>query len=58
MIKIYYIEYENTVKIFNEDKTLELIRNDKFLINFFNFLRAVYKKYSKNIKFIDLMEVK
>ena len=52
-MKIYYIEYKNTVKFFNEDKTLELIRNDIFLKRF---LKAVYKKYGRSIKFLDLME--
>lgn len=51
---IYYIEYQDTVKFFNGDNTLELIRGtkDKFIENF---LRAVYKKYGKNIIFKSLI---
>lgn len=52
-MKIYYIEYSDTVKFFNGNKTLELIKDDNFLKRFF---RAVYKKYGKTIKFLDLLE--
>ena len=53
-MKIYYIEYQDTVKFFNDDKTLEIIRgtNDKFIQKF---LKAVYHKYGKTIKFIELI---
>ena len=42
-MKIYYIEYNKTVKFFNGEKTLEIARN-KILEKF---LRAVYKKIWK-----------
>lgn len=51
-MKIYYIEYKDTVKFFNEDNSLELIREDNLLKRF---LRAVYKKYGKVIKFESLI---
>lgn len=51
-MKIYYIEYEETVKFFNEEKSLELIKEEKLLKKF---LRAAYKKYGKKIKFVELI---
>ena len=50
-MKIYYIEYNKTVKFFNGEKTLEIPR-DKILEKF---LRAVYKKYGNKIKFLSLI---
>lgn len=48
-MKIYYIEYEKSVKFFN-DKTNTNIEIEKSkLLEIF--LKAVYKKYGKKIKF-------
>lgn len=49
---IYYIEYQDTVKFFNGENSLELIREDNLLQKF---LKAAYKKYGKMIKFESLM---
>ena len=51
-MKIYYIEYQNTVKFFNGENTLELLRNDKLLERF---LKSVYHKYGNQIKFLSLI---
>ena len=53
-MKIYYIEYKTSVKFFNDDKTLEIERGngDKTIEKF---LKAVYLKYGKTIKFISLI---
>lgn len=50
-MKIYYIEYENTVKFFNKDKTLEIEKAGKLIL----FLKRVYKTYGKQIKFESLI---
>lgn len=46
-MKIYYIEYLESVKFFRNDVSIE-IRKDKRLVMF---LKAIYKKYGKKVKF-------
>ena len=46
-MKIYYLEFENSVKFFRNDRTIE-IEKSKLLEMF---LKAVYKKYGKKVKF-------
>lgn len=46
-MKIYYLEFENSVKFFKNDATIE-IEKSKLLEMF---LKAVYKKYGKKVKF-------
>ena len=46
-MKIYYLEFENSVKFFRNDVTIE-IEKSKLLEMF---LKAVYKKYGKEVKF-------
>ena len=48
-MKIFYIEYENSVKFFNS-KTNAIIEIEKTKILEL-FLKAVYKKYGKKVKF-------
>ena len=50
-MKVYYIEYENTVKFFYKDTSLEMLKDNKLVL----FLKACYKKYGKNIKFKELI---
>ena len=47
---IYYIEYKNTVKFFNNDKSIDIIKDNRLVL----FLKAVYKKYGKMIKFKEI----
>lgn len=49
-MKILYIEFKKSVKFYHDNKSLE-IKKSKFLVNF---LRAIYKKYDKNLIFEDL----
>lgn len=51
MIKLYYIEYQDTVKFFYKDTSLEMLKDNKLVA----FLKACYKKYGKNIKFKGLI---
>lgn len=44
---IYYIEYLESVKFFRNNVSIE-IRKDKRLVMF---LKAIYKKYGKKVKF-------
>ena len=50
-MKIYYIEYINSVKFFKNDASIE-IEKSKLLEMF---LKAVYKKYGKKVKFESLV---
>ena len=50
-MKIYYIEYEKTVKFFNGDKSIEILKG-KLLERI---LKATYKKYGTRIKFLSLV---
>ena len=50
-MKIFYIEYQESVKFFNDNKSLEL-KKSKILVNF---LRMAYKKYGKNLTFESLV---
>lgn len=46
-MKIYYLEFENSVKFFRNDTSIE-IEKSKLLEMF---LKAVYKKCGKEVKF-------
>ena len=46
-MKIYYLEFKNSVKFFRNDRSIE-IEKSKLLEMF---LKAVYKKYGKEVKF-------
>ena len=48
-MKIYYIEYTNSVKFFNfkNDASIEIEKSKLLEL----FLKAVYKKYGKKVKF-------
>ena len=46
-MKIYYLEFENSVKFFRTDTSIE-IEKSKLLEMF---LKAGYKKYGKKVKF-------
>ena len=46
-MKIYYLEFENSVKFFRNDTSIE-IEKSKLLEMF---LKAVYKKYGRKVKF-------
>ena len=48
-MKIYYIEYKNSIKFFQNEKTFELIKNEK---NFGEFQKILN---SKKYKFISLI---
>ena len=50
-MKIYYIEYQETVKFFNGDRSIE-IKKGKLLERI---LKATYKKYGTKIKFFSLV---
>lgn len=47
---IYYIEYKNTVKFFNDNKSIDIIKDNRLIL----FLKSVYKKYGKMIKFKEI----
>ena len=51
-MKIYYLEFENSVKFFRNDRSIE-IEKSKLLEMF---LKAVYKKYGKKVKFECLLQ--
>lgn len=46
-MKIYYLEFENSVKFFRNDATIEIEKSKLLEL----FLKAVYKKYGKEVKF-------
>lgn len=46
-MKIYYIEYTNSVKFFRNDASIEIEKSKLLEL----FLKAVYKKYGKKVKF-------
>ena len=50
-MKIYYLEFKNSVKFFRNDRSIE-IEKSKLLEMF---LKAVYKKYGKEVKFERLI---
>lgn len=50
---IYYIEYKNTVKFFNDNKSIDIIKDNRLIL----FLKSVYKKYGKMIKFKEIRGV-
>lgn len=49
-LTIYYIEYKNTVKFFNDNKSIDIIKDKRLIL----FLKSVYKKYGKMIKFKEI----
>lgn len=51
MIKLYYIEYQDTVKFFRNNVNIDIPKDQKLVA----FLKACYKKYGKNIKFKELV---
>lgn len=44
---IYYIEYRETVKFFKDENTIEIEKTKILEL----FLKAIYKKYGKKVKF-------
>ena len=48
-MKIYYLEFKNSVKFYNKemDKSIEIEKSKLLEL----FLKAVYKKYGKKVKF-------
>ena len=46
-MKIYYLEFENSVKFYRNDATVEIEKSKLLEL----FLKAVYKKYGKKVKF-------
>ena len=46
-MKIYYLEFENSVKFFSNDTIIEIEKSKLLEL----FLKAVYKKYGKEVKF-------
>ena len=46
-MKIYYIEYTNSVKFFRNDTSIEIEKSKLLEL----FLKAIYKKYGKKVKF-------
>lgn len=52
-LTIYYIEYKNTVKFFNDNKSIDIIKDNRLIL----FLKSVYKKYGKMIKFKEIRGV-
>ena len=53
-MKIYYLEFKNSVKFYNEemDKSIEIEKSKLLEL----FLKAVYKKYGKKVKFECLLQ--
>lgn len=49
-LTIYYIEYKNTVKFFNDNKSIDIIKDNRLIL----FLKSVYKKYGKMIEFKEI----
>ena len=52
-MKIFYIEYENSVKFFNSKTNANIEIEKTKLLELF--LKAVYKKYGKKVKFECLL---
>ena len=50
-MKIFYIEYENSVKFFRNDTSIEIEKSKLLEL----FLKAIYKKYGKKVKFECLL---
>lgn len=50
-MEIYYIEYRETVKFFKDENTIEIEKTKILEL----FLKAVYKKYGKKVKFKRLV---
>lgn len=48
-MKIYYLEFKNSVKFYNKelDKSIEIEKSKLLEL----FLKAIYKKYGKDVKF-------
>ena len=46
-MKIYYIEFENSVKFYRNDTSIEIEKSKLLEL----FLKAAYKKYGKELKF-------
>lgn len=48
-MKIYYLEFKNSVKFYNKelDKSIEIEKSKLLEL----FLKAIYKKYGKKVKF-------
>ena len=46
-MKIYYLEFENSVKFYRNDTSIEIEKSKLLEL----FLKAVYKKYGKKVKF-------
>ena len=53
-MKIYYIEYTNSVKFFRNDATIEIEKSKLLEL----FLKAVYKKYGKKVKIENHLSLK
>ena len=55
-MKIYYLEFKNSVKFYNEemDKSIEIEKSKLLEL----FLKAIYKKYGKKVKFESLIQKK
>ena len=53
-MKIYYLEFKNSVKFFRNDATVEIEKTKLLEL----FLKAVYKKYGKKVKFECLIQMK
>ena len=50
-MKIYYLEFKNSVKFFINDTPIEIEKSKLLKL----FLKAVYKKYGKKVKFESLI---
>ena len=46
-MKIYYLEFENSVKLGRNDTSIEIEKSKLLEL----FLKAIYKKYGKKVKF-------
>ena len=46
-MKIYYLEFKNSVKFYRNDTSIEIEKSKLLEL----FLKAVYKKYGKKVKF-------
>ena len=55
-MKIYYLEFKNSVKFYNKemDKSIEIEKSKLLEL----FLKAIYKKYGKKVKFESLIQKK
>ena len=50
-MKIYYLEFENSVKFFRNDTSIEIEKSKLLEL----FLKAVYKKYGNEVEFECLL---